>query len=188
MKNRYLFSNQTFKKMKNFATFSILFLLFTSMVDSAGAQSDYRMQSVFLYNFTRLIAWPADYQDGEFIVAVYGKSDMYSEVENMAKTKKAGNQRIVARQFNSAGDISKCHIMYIPSSQSRNIDEVVNTLQSKGIKALVVTESRNATQNGSVINFTIVDNRQRFELSQSNAKAMGLNPGNEIQRLAILAD
>ncbi|MFW6248835.1 MAG: YfiR family protein [Bacteroidota bacterium] len=174
--------------MKNFTTLSILFLLLASMPGSADAQSDYRMQSVFLYNFTRLIAWPSDYQSGEFVVAVYGKSDMYNEVKNMAKTKKAGNQKIVAKQFNSAGEISKCHIMYIPDSKSRNIDEVVSTLQNKGIKALIVTESRNATQNGSVINFTIVNNRQRFELSQENAKAMGLNPGSEIQRLAILAD
>lgn len=168
-----------------------LFVLFTLLLISGAntqAQSDFRMQSVFLYNFTRLVAWPADYQSGDFVVAVYGNSPMFQEVQEMANTKRAGNQTIVARNFSSVEDISRCHILYVPSNQSRRIEEIVNHLRARNISALVVTDSRNAIRSGAVINFTVVDNRQRFELSQENARAMGLTPGGEIARLAILAD
>jgi hypothetical protein len=174
--------------MKKLTQFLFLFLFLIFFGQSLQAQSDVRMQSVFLYNFTRLIAWPADYQSGDFIIAVYGSTPMLAEVQDMATSKKAGSQNIVTKSFNSIEEISKCHILYIPASQSRRIGEITAALQAKRINALVVTDTRNAVTNGAVINFTIVDNRQRFELSQENAKKMGLNPGGEITRLAILTD
>ncbi len=167
-------------------TFSLaMIMLFAFQVK---AQSDTRIQSVFLYNFTRLIAWPADYQSGDFIVAVYGNSSMQKEVESMASTKRAGNQTIVAKRFNSPQELSKCHILYVPANQSRKLPEIVAALKAKNIHALVVSDSRGGINDGAVINFTVIDSRQRFELSQENARAMGLNPGGEIARLAILAD
>ncbi len=174
--------------MKKLSYLVLSIMLTVLFIGKTQAQSDYRIQSVFMYNFTRLIAWPADYQSGEFIIATYGSSGMNKEVDEMAKTKRAGNQTIAALNFSSTAEISKCHILYVPSNQSRKISEIVDALKAKNIKALVVTDSRNAINNGAVINFTIVDNRQRFELSEQNARAMGLNPGGEITRLAILAD
>lgn len=174
--------------MKKFNYLVLTLVLMVMCIGSTQAQSDYRMQSVFIYNFTRLVAWPAEYQSGDFIIATYGNSGMTQEVQEMSKTKRAGNQSIAAVNFGSVDDISKCHILYIPSNQSRRITEIVDALKAKNINALVVTDTRNGINNGSVINFTVVDNRQRFELSQDNARAMGLNPGGEIARLAILAD
>jgi hypothetical protein len=173
---------------KFYSVLAFLVILLVMPIINVNAQSDFRVQSVFLYNFTRLVAWPSDYQTGDFVVAVFGNSPIYAEVEAMAESKKAGNQTIVARNFNGPADISKCHILYVPSNQNRRLEEIVETLTSKNIKALIVTDSRNAVRNGSVINFTVVDSRQRFELSQANAARMGLTLGTEISRLAILAD
>jgi hypothetical protein len=174
--------------MKKISQLILCLSLILFLIKPTQAQNDVRMQSVFLYNFTRLIAWPAEYQSGEFVIAVYGTSPMSAEITEMAKNKKAGNQTIVAKTFNSPAEITKCHIIYVPAGQSRHISDIAATLLSKNINALIVTDNRNAISNGSVINFTIVDNRQRFELSQENARKMGLNPGGEISRLAILTD
>ncbi len=174
--------------MKKISLFVLSFLLLLIFMAPAQSQSDSRVQSVFLYNFTRLIAWPADYQSGDFIVAVYGNSPMNDEVQDMANTKRAGSQNIVAKNFGSVDEISKCHILYIDSRYSRNVSDIVAALKAQNINALVVTDTRNGIRDGAVINFTVEANRQRFELSQSNAQAMGLNPGGEISRLAISAD
>lgn len=176
------------KRNKYIHRVAILLIILVCSTKSYSQQSEIRMQSVFLYNFTRLISWPADYQSGNFVIAVYGRTVMYDEIEDMATTKKAGSQQIEAKQFNSINDITKCHILYVPSNQSRNIESIVNNLKSRNIKALVVGNSRSAIRSGAVINFTIVDGRQRFELSQSNAKALGITLGGEITRLAILVD
>ncbi len=174
--------------MKKLLQISSALIVMLMLVSTAQAQTDVRIQSVFLYNFTRLVAWPAEYQSGDFIVAVYGNSPMMQEVQDMANTKRAGSQAIVAANFNSVDDITKCHILYVPSNQSRRIPEIVEALKAKNINALVVSDARNGISNGAVINFTVVDSRQRFELSQDNARSMGLSTGGEISRLAILAD
>jgi len=174
--------------MRKVLNLLLTIVLIITAASSSKAQNDIRMQSVFIYNFTRLMAWPADYQTGDFVMAVFGNSPMVIEFQDIAAKKKAGSQNIVAKVFNSVEEITKCHIIYIPSNQSRRIPEVVAALSAKDIKALLVTDSRNATSSGAVINFTIVDNRQRFELSQGNARKMGLTPGGEISRLAIVMD
>ncbi len=174
--------------MRKLPNLLLTIALFIAVQFQAQAQSDLRMQSVFIYNFTRLIAWPADYQTGEFVIATLGNSPIANEFKDLAASKKAGNQSIVSKVFNSVDDITKCHIIYIPNNQSRRIPEVIATLNTRKISALVVTDIPSAISYGAAINFTVVDNRQRFELSQENARKMGLAPGNELTRLAITTD
>lgn len=170
---------------------TFLFLLaavLCSITLKAQAQENIKMQSVFLYNFTRLVSWPASYQNGDFVIAVVGSSPIISELQEVAATKKAGSQNIVVRQFAKVEDIGKCHIVYVAPSQSRRINEISAHLKSQNIHALVVSDQPGATRNGSVINFVLAENRQRFELSEANARSMGLTLGAEIQRLAILVN
>lgn len=166
----------------------ILVLMFVLPFGAANAQSDVKVQSVFVYNFTRLVSWPGDYQSGDFVIGVLGNSPITAEFNDMAATKKAGNQNIVIRTFSNVEEVSRCHILYVPSNQARRMQDVVMKMKSSGYKTLVVGDSGNGIKSGAVINFVVVDNRQRFELSQINAQAMGLMVGGDLQRLAILVD
>jgi len=154
----------------------------------AKAQSDVKVQSVFVYNFTRLVSWPGDYQSGDFVIGVLGNSPIVAEFNDMAASKRAGNQNIVVKTFSNVEEISRCHILYVPSNQARRTSDVVMKVKSSGYKTLVVGDSGSGIKSGAVINFVVVDNRQRFELSQINAQAMGLMVGGDLQRLAILVD
>jgi hypothetical protein len=176
------------RNIKRFRNICIIIILAIISLKVGAQQSEIRMQSVFLYNFTRLVSWPDDYQSGDFVMAVYGDTPMLAEIQELAQTRKAGTQNIVAKRFNSAEEITKCHILYIPGNQSRHTTAIVNSLKAKNIKCLIVSDSRNATKNGAVVNFSVVDGRQRFELSQVNARDMGLTLGGEITRLAIVID
>ena len=177
-------------KSKSLIKTQIIFVSFLILFGAVlfAQQTDERMQSVFLYNFTRLVSWPAQYQSGDFVIGVYGSSPMLQEVEDMASTRKVGNQDIIARRFNSPEDITRCHILYVPNNQARSIDAIVSSLKARNIPTLVVSDTRNGTRRGAVVNFTIDGGRQRFELSQSNARDMGLTLGGEILRLAIVLD
>src|SRR5206468_262493 len=54
-----------------------------------------RLKSVFIYNFTRYIDWPADYKSGNFVINMFGSNTaMLTELNNMAKTKTVGAQKI----------------------------------------------------------------------------------------------
>lgn len=170
--------------MKKFYLFFVGLFVFT-MTTSLQAQEQYKMQSMFVYNFTRMIAWPQAYQSGDFVIAVYGNSPIINEFNEMAASRQVGSQRIVVRQFNSLSDIQRCHILFIGGNQTRNIAQVVAKLKEDRIATLVVSDAPSSLNNGSVVNFVMDGGRQRYELSEGNARAMGLTLGAEMTRLAI---
>ncbi len=168
------------KKIKMILTASLLILLAINV----NAQEKFRHQAMFVYNFTRMMAWPQDYQTGDFVIGVFGNSPIANEFNEIAKSRQVGNQRIVVKQFSSIDDISKCHIIYVASNNSRSIAEINQKIKSDKISALVVADNRNALSDGAAVNFVLDGERQRYELSETNAKAVGLTPGSEMTRLA----
>lgn len=173
----------------NIGTYKILALslLFCLPIQLSG-QTDYRVQSMFIYNFTSMVNWPSNYHSGDFILAVFGVSPMYEEFQDMAEKRTVGSRPIVTKQFNSIREISKCHIIYIPARYSRHIPDIVNYLRAKNISALVVTDSGGSVKRGAVINFTVQHGRQRFQISRENARSLGLTLGGELVRLGISMD
>jgi hypothetical protein len=167
---------------------SILLFLLTAMTLTLRAQSDLKLQSIYLYNFTRLMAWPDGYQSGDFIITVVGNSDIIKELENIATTRKAGNQRIIVKQVRTVESIGQSHIVYLPSDESRKISDIVSYLKSNQFNTLLITDSRNATKNGAMVKFTSIENSQKYELNIKNAREAGLVPGHDIVRLAIIVD
>lgn len=164
----------------------IIFLFVTALISlSAYSQtSNVKMQSVFIYNFTKLVSWPAAYQSGDFTIGVLGNSPIITELQNMASTKKAGNQTIAVKTFGSAGEISKCHILYIPTSQTANLGSAIS--KCSGNATLIITDSEGSAQKGSAINFIVLENKQKFELNEGNATKYGLKVSGELLKLAIV--
>ncbi len=153
--------------------------------DYESQDTDYSVQSMFLYNFAGMVNWPSEYQSGEFVIAVYGSSPMFEEIQEMAERRTVGGRPIEAKTFNGVNEISRCNIIYVPSGQSRNLSDIVAHLKANNINALVVSNSRRAIRDGAVINFTIQQGRQRFQVSEENAQAMNLGLSGEIIRLGI---
>jgi len=162
----------------------ILFIIIGLGVSTQAQTSNAKMHSVFVYNFTKLVSWPSAYQSGNFVIGVLGHSPIVTELENMAATKKAGSQTIVIEKYASVDAIKKCHILIIPQSQSRKIATAIGKIG--GNNTLVVSDTEGGTKKGASINFVVVDSKQKFELSETNAKNKGLKVGAELLKLVII--
>jgi hypothetical protein len=143
-----------------------------------------RLKSVFIYNFTRYIDWPADYKSGDFVISMYGtNAAMLTELNNMAKTKTVGTQKIVIKNTTSLDGIGKCNILYVTTDVTTPISEIIAKI--KGKATLLVTEQPGLAKKGSAINFVVVENRQKFELNQNNAEKNNLKVSSSLLALAI---
>jgi hypothetical protein len=158
----------------------VCFTIFNIQAQTSNA----KMQSVFIYNFTKLVNWPGSYQSGNFIIGVLGNSPIIAELENMASTKKAGSQTIVIEKYASVDAIKKCHILVIPDTQSGKIAAALG--KTSGNNTLIVTDVEGGTKKGASINFVVIDSKQKFELSETNASSKGLKIGAELIKLAIV--
>ncbi|HTF17485.1 MAG TPA: YfiR family protein [Chryseolinea sp.] len=161
----------------------LLALLLLLCVLPAAAQN-YKMHSVFVYSFTRYVIWPDTYSTGDFEILVLGDSPIIEELKAMAQAKKVGERPIKVTKISSATEIKKCNMLFVSSSKSALIPEVMEKINTQSI--LVISEEAGAGQKGSDINFIVKDGKLAFELNQASVTRQGLKVSNELSRLAIL--
>lgn len=163
-------------------TFFVFFL-----ANSQAQQDPDKMKSVFIYNFTKYIEWPASYRSGNFVIGVLGKTRVTAYLKQMAKTKRAGNQRIVVKEFSSTDAITRSHIIYIPAKESNKLGAV--NAKTNQYSTLVVTEMPGLITKGSTINFQVIaqgsSNKLGFELNNNHARQRKLTVSKSLERLAI---
>jgi hypothetical protein len=162
----------------------LFFALFFTAALATQAQTDYRFHSIFIYNFTKYIQWPAQQQSGDFVIGVLGNSpNVVEELTKVTTNKMVGSQKIVVKKYKSAAEATDCHILFLPSSVSHTFDDVQSKL--KGKPTLVITEKSGLAQKGSGINFIIQDNKWKFELNEAATQSSGLKVSRELSQLAI---
>lgn len=143
-----------------------------------------RIKSVFIYNFTRYVEWPTDYQTGNFIINMYGtNAAMLAELNTMAKTKTVGTQKIEIRNTTTLDGIGKCNILYVTPDVSTPLADIISKISGKS--TLLVTEKPGFALKGAAINFVVVENRQKFELNKANAEKYNLKVSAQLVTLSI---
>jgi hypothetical protein len=151
-----------------------------------SAQSlDYRFHSIFIYNFTKYIQWPASQQSADFVIGVFGNSPISEELEKITSNKTVGTQKIVIKRFRNLSEVSDCHILFISSNGSNNFEAVQEKL--KGKSTLLITEKSGLIEKGSCINFVLQDNKWRFQLNEAAAQNAGLKISKELAQMATTA-
>jgi hypothetical protein len=146
-------------------SFFLVLGIFASCKESCGQNLKYKTQSLFIYKFSKHITWPDEWNKGKFIIGVYGNSPIYEELQVMASIKKAGNnQDIKVKLIKSTEEIEHVHILYIPSSRSRELQSILEKV--KNSPTLVVSERGGLAKKGASINFLIMESGiLRFEIN-----------------------
>lgn len=158
----------------------IVVILLTSINNLFSQSSIPAAQSVFIYNFTRLIEWPSEYKSGDFTIGVIGSSEVFNELKNYTASKMVGVQPIKVVKFNTAAEVSKCHILFVAYGKTKELGEIKSKLGS----TLIVSENKTAIEKGATINFVILDDKLKFELKTSNATSAGLKVHSNLENMA----
>lgn len=161
----------------------VLFVLLALTFTVSNAQN-YKLHTVFIFSFTRYVIWPEAYNQGDFEILVLGDSPIVGALEEMAKAKKVGDRVIKVTKINSASEIRKCNILFVPASKSSQLSDVNSKVSNQSI--LVITEEPGLGAKGSVINFIMKEGKLAFELNQSAVSKQNFKIANELSRLAIL--
>jgi hypothetical protein len=160
----------------------IVFVFVFSSVTTANGQLE-KYQVTFLYNFTRLIQWPNLYQEPAFIIGVIGKNSYIArELKANLGSRTAGGRPINIVEFNSAEEVTYCHMLFIPNSSLGKFDVVKSRLIGKSV--LYVTESEKGVPAGSMINLFVKDGKMVFTLNENLAKAKKLLVSSKLKDFA----
>lgn len=141
-----------------------------------------KAQTLFIYNFSRLIEWPVNYRTGPFVIGILGASEIAVELEQYTKGKKVGSQDISVIRYKTPQEIATCHILFVPFIKTKQVAEVLGILNGKS--TLIITEKSGALDEGSAINFVIIQDKMKFELKAENASKYGIKFSSKLQEMA----
>jgi hypothetical protein len=166
---------------RSLGLFNLFFLLVCSI--PAKAQ-DTKLQGIFVYSFARYVQWPEAYSQGDFIISIVGDSPMVAELQSLADKKKVDGRTIKLVKANSVSEVKRCHILFLPDSQSYQLASALNHVNEWA--TLVVTQQEGLAKKGSCINFVIRDGNLAFEMNMAAINKKQLKVFAELTKRAIV--
>lgn len=150
----------------------------------AQERPNHEIYSMMMFNFIKYVQWPDHDKSGEFVIGVIGSTDIYNTLNTWYGGKAKGSKTYVIKKFNSAAEITDCHVVYIDKSKSAEFAAVNDKVKGKG--TLVVTDKMGLGEKGSCINFKTVNDKLKFELNQQAIEASNLKVSSALTSMAIL--
>ena len=169
--------------MKMFKALVVAILLVSGNA-FAQERSVQEVYSMMVYNFTKYVQWPDHAGSGEFVIGVVGNTEIYNTLNGWYGGKSRGSKTYVIKRFNSAAEVTDCHVLYIDKSKSNDFDLANEKVKGKG--TLVITDKNGLGEKGSGINFKMVDNKLKFELNQKAIEASNLKVSGALSSMAIM--
>ena len=146
--------------------------------------TEYQVKAAFLHNFAKFVEWPGKANPKTkrtIIFGVLGESPINAALESF-KNRLVLCCKTVIKHFKKPEDVTFCHVLFISSSDERRLEKILKTL--KGSNTLTVGDVKGFAQLGGIINFTIVENKVRFEINVKAAEEAGLKISSKLLRLA----
>src|SRR5688500_16785229 len=151
----------------------------------AAAQSQEKAYALLMINFIKGIQWPDNAGEDKFVLGVLEYPPLAAELAAAIKSGRAGRQ-IEIREFESPGDVSKCHMVFIPAYKAKQLGPL--TSKFGNMPTLVVTNKFDLARKGSHINFLIVDGKLRYEINCKSIEKRGMKIASNIKGLGIIVE
>ncbi len=135
---------------------------------------EYEKKSLFLYNFTKYIEWPIEYNGTDFVIGVCGPDQMIKSLQEFMLQKKVSGKRIMVEKYKKG---AKYNVVYITSGETASFSAIKNAVKKN--KTLLVTDEATA---GSHISFLLDQDKVRYIVDKIAIEKNGLKVGQELMR------
>lgn len=145
-----------------------------------------RVKAAFLYKFLGYTEFPATaFGDAAapLTIGVIGAGDLAVELARVVAGRTVGSRSVEVRDLRDADATAgtRVHLLFVGGGDRDRVGRIVR--QAAGA-LLVVTECEDGLQLGSVINFRIVDERVRFDVSLDAAERNGIKLSSRLLTVA----
>ncbi len=147
----------------------------------SAQMSPYKIQSLFLYNFSKHVKWE-NASDGPFTIGVYGSSKAIAEIKANLGNKQVWGQNIKVMEISSPEDINKCHIAYLPKSGKKSILDNIDIGSLSN--TLLVTEA-DMMNKSAAISFVYEQSKMKFKISKEKIEQAGMKVSSSLMSIGI---
>ncbi|MEO8627887.1 MAG: YfiR family protein [Betaproteobacteria bacterium] len=136
---------------------------------------DHRVKAAYLCKFASYVEWPATkfpHPDTPITIGVLGADAVAEELLQLVSGHMVDQRPIAARRLKTGEPLAGVDILFIGKQESSHLSEILSA--ARPLSVLSVTETTGALAQGSIINFTIDEQRVRFEISLTAAEQSNL--------------
>lgn len=141
----------------------------------AETENPFKIKAAYLLNFAKYTDWPP----GGFMTAnspvrigILGEDPFRDVMEATVKGRTVQDRPVSIQRGRRADELSDCHIVYVSSSESARIPEVVAAFKANPI--LLVGEDPDFLKHSGMIQFRIRQGRVGFAVHLDTVRAAGL--------------
>ncbi len=148
-----------------------------------GSGVEHGVKAAFLYKFLGYVEFPNQPEaSAPYVVGVSGAEDIAAELNRIAVGRNVNGHAVVVRVLREGDPVSGLQLLFIAGPESPRTAPMLRAAQQANV--LTVTEGPNSLQAGSVINFRLVDDRIRFEVSLEAAEKSNLKLSSRLLSVA----
>jgi hypothetical protein len=145
------------------------------------------VKAAFVYKFLSYVEWPGSafaQPDAPMVIGVIGADDLAAELTEVVRGRTVGARPVEVHRLRAADPLTGVNALFIGASEKARIAALARAALARSV--LVITESEDALDQGSVINLIVVDGRVRFEVSLDAAERAGLKLSSRMLAVAHL--
>ena len=150
-----------------------------------SAPAEYAVKAAYLAKLRHYVERPARAElpaGSRAVIATLGADEVAEHLLEMPAAQDAAGGFSV-RRLRMGDSLDGVAMLFIGDAYFSRAGGMIDQANAKSV--LVVSESDDALRRGSVINFRLVDERIRFEISLESADKAGLRLSSQILKLAI---
>ena len=156
---------------------------FTTPHALAQSVSEDSVKAAFLYRFTDYVEWPAPaLHVSQFTIAVLDDPGVAADLEHIVAGHQVKGRTVQVKLIHHAKEAVDAQIIFVGSGNMDAHRRFISGLN--GHPVLVVTDEDEGLEEGSTVNFMLIDHRLRFEISLSAAARSGLKISSELLSVA----
>ena len=138
---------------------------------AGGAALERKVKAAFLYKFLGYTEFPASAlgdAGAPVVIGVVDADELASELTRMVSGRTVGTRPITVKVLREQDVPSGVHLLFVGGSDPLKVRNVLRAVAPAPV--LLVTEADDGLRQGSIINFKIVDERVRFDVSLAAAE------------------
>jgi hypothetical protein len=168
------------------ATLSIT-ALWSSETRAQKPPSEYEVKAAFLYNFIKYTEWPQKVfptPETPLTIGIVGEDPFRSLLDKAIEGKTFNGRKLVVKRIEQLQSVKNCHLLFISSSESSRLSQLLADL--KGASILTVSETEKFAERGGVVNFKMQGDKVRFDINIKAAESAGLRISSKLLSVATV--
>ena len=153
--------------------------------EAAATALERSVKAAFLYKFLGYAEFPpAAFGEvsAPVVIGIVGADELAAELSRIVAGRMVNQRPVVVKLVREGEAAAGVHLLFIGGEDGARVRAVLKAVNPEPM--LVVTEAEHGLQNGSVINFKIVEQRVRFDVSLESADKHGVKLSSRLLTVA----